>query len=172
MRRSAPVVLSALATAALVAGCGGSKTTATVSAEGTTTAATMTTPTVQTNTPTVTTPETVSVPGLGTVTLPQASVPNPIVKGKAVFSSAGCAGCHAFKAAGATGTTGPNLDTQLTESADDAGQPLPAFVFTSIVAPNAYVAKGYSPDVMPKNYKDTLSDEQLADLVAFITAKH
>jgi mono/diheme cytochrome c family protein len=169
MRRAAPAVLAA-ALAAALAGCGGSETTASVSAEGTTTAVTVTTPTVETTTPTVTSPQTVSIPGLGTVTLPQATAANPVAKGKQVFDSAGCAGCHTFEAAGATGTTGPNLDTQLSESADAAGQPLPVFVFTSIVAPDAFVAKGYSAGVMPSNFRDTLSGEQIAELVAFITA--
>ena len=83
--------------------------------------------------------------------------------GKAVFASAGCTSCHTFKAAGATGTVGPNLDEVLAEK--DA-----EFVRQSILDPNAEIAKGYQPGIMP-NFKDQLSDEQVNDLVAFLTQK-
>lgn len=90
-------------------------------------------------------------------------------KGKAVFASGGCGGCHTFKAAGTTGTVGPSLDN-LSESAKAAGQPLEAFVHDSIVNPNGYIAKGYQPNVMPGTFQSQFSDQQIADLVAFIVS--
>jgi mono/diheme cytochrome c family protein len=36
--------------------------------------------------------------------------PGDLANGKAMFTSAGCAGCHTLAAAGASGTAGPNLD--------------------------------------------------------------
>jgi mono/diheme cytochrome c family protein len=84
--------------------------------------------------------------------------------GKAVFASAGCVSCHTFKAAGATGTVGPNLDEVLADK--DA-----EFVRQSILDPNAEIAKGYQPGIMPTTFKDQLSDEQVNDLVAFLTQK-
>jgi mono/diheme cytochrome c family protein len=83
--------------------------------------------------------------------------------GKAVFAAQGCGGCHTFAAAGSSGTTGPNLDEAL--SGKDA-----AFVRQSIVDPNAEIAQGFSPGVMPQTYEDQLSPTQLDDLVAFLTA--
>ena len=83
--------------------------------------------------------------------------------GKAVFASQGCGGCHTFAAAGASGSVGPNLDEAL--SGKDA-----EFVRQSIVDPNADVAQGYSPGVMPQTYEKELSPKQLEDLVAFVTA--
>jgi mono/diheme cytochrome c family protein len=82
--------------------------------------------------------------------------------GKQVFTATGCGSCHAFKAAGATGTVGPDLDTALKGKSPD-------FVHESIVNPNAEVAKGFPPNVMPQTYGSQLSDKQLADLVAFLT---
>src|SRR6478752_968005 len=41
---------------------------------------------------------------------PPTAVKGDATAGKAVFTSAGCAGCHTLKAAGATGAVGPNLD--------------------------------------------------------------
>jgi mono/diheme cytochrome c family protein len=83
--------------------------------------------------------------------------------GKAVFAAQGCGGCHTFAAAGSSGTTGPNLDEAL--SGKDA-----AFVRQSIVDPNAEIAEGFGPGVMPQTYEDQLSPAQLDDLVAFLAA--
>lgn len=82
--------------------------------------------------------------------------------GKAVFASAGCASCHTFEAAGASGTVGPNLDEVLADK--DA-----EFVRRAIVDPNADIAEGYQPGIMP-SFKDQLSEKQVDDLVAFLTA--
>jgi cytochrome c551/c552 len=89
--------------------------------------------------------------------------------GKAVFTgSSGCSGCHTFTAAGATGTVGPNLDS-LSSDAQKAGQPLDQFVMTSITDPNKFIAPGFSAGTMPTTFGTTLSQSDLADLVAFIT---
>ena len=80
--------------------------------------------------------------------------------GKALFASNGCAGCHTFEAAGSTGAVGPNLDESL--EGKDA-----AYVQQSIVEPNAEVAEGYNPGVMPSFQQ--LSEDQVNDLVAFLT---
>jgi len=82
--------------------------------------------------------------------------------GKEVFASAGCAGCHTFKAAGSSATIGPDLDTAL--QGKDA-----AFVLESIVDPNKEIAAGFQPNIMPGTFGESLSDQQLADLVAFLT---
>lgn len=90
--------------------------------------------------------------------------------GKALFTgSAGCGGCHALAAAGTSGAVGPALDN-LKESAQQAGQPLDAFIKTSIVDPGAYIASGYQDGIMPTNFGSTLSATDINDLVAFISA--
>ena len=86
--------------------------------------------------------------------------------GKATFAKSGCAACHTFKPAGANGKVGPDLDT-LKDSATKAGQPLDQFITTSIKDPNAYIAPGFHPGVMPKL---PLTDAQVADLVAFLSS--
>jgi cytochrome c551/c552 len=82
--------------------------------------------------------------------------------GKAVFESAGCGGCHAFSAAGSSGAVGPDLDKVL--QGKDA-----AFIKESIVNPEAEIAAGYPPGVMPSNYGQTLQPKQIDDLVAFLS---
>ena len=88
--------------------------------------------------------------------------------GLALFRQQGCNGCHTLKAASATGTTGPDLD-RLPAYASRAGRPLKPFVRQSIVAPNAYVEKGYPKGVMP-DFGRTLSKAQVGALVDFLAA--
>jgi len=81
--------------------------------------------------------------------------------GKSVFASAGCASCHTFKAAGSTAEVGPDLDKVLAGKDED-------FIRQSILDPNAEIAKGYQPNVMPSTFSDSLSKEQLDNLVSFL----
>jgi mono/diheme cytochrome c family protein len=99
-----------------------------------------------------------------TTTTPTTTSPAPTgdaAAGKAVFTSSGCTACHTLKAANATGTVGPDLDKTLPDK--DA-----AFIHTSIVDPNAYIAPGYSKGIMPENFGTQLSSKQIDDLVAFV----
>ncbi len=84
--------------------------------------------------------------------------------GREVFTSTAqpaCGTCHTLAAAGTTQTAGPNLDETLGDK--DA-----AFIRESIVNPDAEVAEGFSAGLMPATYGDQLSDEELANLVAFL----
>jgi mono/diheme cytochrome c family protein len=106
---------------------------------------------------------------VGKAPAPPAAVKGDPAAGKAVFTQNGCGGCHTFTPAGSKGTVGPDLD-RLPEYAKTAGQPLDEFVMTSIVDPGAYVAPGYPNGVMPTSYS-SLTAQQIADLVAFLTQK-
>jgi len=86
--------------------------------------------------------------------------------GKAVFTNNGCGGCHTFTAAGTQSAVGPDLD-QLPADAKKAGQPLEKFTRTSIVDPDAYVAPGYAPNIMPKTFSQ-LPKSQLDALVQYL----
>ena len=81
--------------------------------------------------------------------------------GRAIFEEQGCGSCHTYEAAGSSATIGPNLDEVL--QGKEA-----AFILQSIVDPNAEVASGFQPGVMPQDYGQKLDDQQLADLVAFL----
>src|SRR5262245_31015212 len=101
----------------------------------------------------------------GTTTAPKLPAGNAAA-GKALFESKGCGACHTFKPAGTHGTIGPDLDS-LKASAAKAGQPFDAFIAESIMDPNAYIAPGYKPGIMPKF---PLDSTQVADLVAYLSA--
>ena len=81
--------------------------------------------------------------------------------GKKVFLDTGCGGCHAFAPAGSSGAIGPDLGEVLNGKDAD-------FIKQSIVDPNAEIASGYGPDIMPAGYGSQLKPQQIADLVAFL----
>jgi cytochrome c oxidase subunit 2 len=82
--------------------------------------------------------------------------------GKQTFTgAAGCGACHTLADAGTSGTTGPNLGTALKgQSKDEIRQ--------SIVSPNAKITTGYPANVMPPNFAQTLTPQQIDGLVAYL----
>ena len=89
--------------------------------------------------------------------------------GKALFASQGCGGCHTFTPAGTNGKVGPDLDN-LAADAQKANQgSVEEYAATSIKNPSAYTVPGFPAGVMPSY--SSLSDQQVADLVAFLTKK-
>jgi mono/diheme cytochrome c family protein len=87
--------------------------------------------------------------------------------GKKVFTEEAnpkCTTCHTFEAAGSTQTLGPNLDEVLADKDAD-------FILESIVNPDAEITEGYPDNLMPEDYGEKLSEQQLADLVAFLLPK-
>jgi mono/diheme cytochrome c family protein len=81
--------------------------------------------------------------------------------GAQIFANNGCGGCHVLAAANAGGTVGPDLDEVL------SGQSA-AMVEESIVDPDKVIASGYPANVMPSNFEQTLTPEELEDLVQYL----
>jgi mono/diheme cytochrome c family protein len=77
------------------------------------------------------------------------------------FFATNCGGCHVLSQAGTTGTTGPNLDDAL------SGQS-PQQIAESIADPDAQIAPGFQPGVMPQNYGEVLSPQELRQLVQYL----
>jgi cytochrome c oxidase subunit II len=87
-----------------------------------------------------------------------------IAQGRTVFTgSAGCSGCHTLADAKATGMVGPDLDKAIANAT-------PAEIKTDIVDPNAQIAPGFQPNIMPQTFKSSLSTQQLNALVAYLAA--
>jgi mono/diheme cytochrome c family protein len=82
--------------------------------------------------------------------------------GAQVFANKGCGSCHVLAAANSGGVTGPNLDEVLVP-----GDSL-AHIEEMIVDPNAEIAKGYPPNVMPANFEQELTPKEIEDLVKFL----
>jgi cytochrome c oxidase subunit II len=81
-------------------------------------------------------------------------------QGKTLFTQQ-CGTCHALADAGTTGEVGPDLDKALAGKNAD-------FIRKSIVDPNAEVAPGFQPNVMPGNFGELLSQQQLDSLVEYL----
>src|SRR4051812_27976270 len=74
--------------------------------------------------------------------------------GKALFASNGCGGCHTLADAGTQGTTGPELDKVL-KGKDKA------FIRESIADPNKEIAPGFQANLMPQDFGQKLSPDEL-----------
>ena len=81
--------------------------------------------------------------------------------GRKLFADNGCSGCHTLKDAGSTAQVGPDLDKFLKGKPD-------AFIQQSIVKPDAFIEKGYKPGIMPPNFGQTLSKDDIKTLVAYL----
>jgi cytochrome c oxidase subunit II len=81
--------------------------------------------------------------------------------GKTVFTENGCGACHALADAGTSGGVGPDLDDVLADK--DA-----AFIKQSIVDPNAEIASGFSANIMPANFGQTIQPAELDALVKYL----
>jgi nitric oxide reductase subunit C len=113
------------------------------------------------------------------------SVPGDPVRGAQVFSKLPCSSCHDVTHPFPGGNVCPNLGNIATEAArivkspDYHGQASDAagYIRESIVNPNAYIVPGSqyrAPDgqsVMPKNFGQTLTPQQIDDLIAFLLTK-
>jgi cytochrome c oxidase subunit 2 len=81
-------------------------------------------------------------------------------QGKTLFTQQ-CGTCHTLADAGTTAEVGPDLDKVLAGKNAD-------FIRKSIVDPNAEIAPGFQPNVMPGNFGESLSQQQLDSLVEYL----
>jgi len=81
-------------------------------------------------------------------------------QGKTLFTQQ-CGTCHALADAGTTAQVGPDLDKVLAGKNAD-------FIRKSIVDPNAEIAPGFQPNVMPATFGESLSQQQLDSLVEYL----
>jgi cytochrome c oxidase subunit II len=93
---------------------------------------------------------------------PKVDAKQLFVAGKASTGATACGTCHTLADAGTTGQVGPVLDKVL--AGKDA-----AFIKQSIESPDAFIAPGFSPGIMPPNYRDTLSPAEIDALVAYLS---
>ena len=72
-----------------------------------------------------------------------------------------CGACHTLADAGTSGGSGPDLDERL-------GEATPAQIREAIVNPDAKVSAGFNSGIMPKNYGEVLSKDELDALVKYL----
>jgi cytochrome c oxidase subunit II len=94
---------------------------------------------------------------------------DPAVLGQRVSEQTGCIGCHTIDGANSVGPTWAGLYGSQRELTD--GTTLVAdeeYLYIGIVDPNQHVPVGYPANVMPKNYDELLTDQQISNIIAYI----
>ncbi len=101
-----------------------------------------------------------AAPDLGNPNATPTPVPGntPEERGKNLFTGMGCVGCHMVNGQG--GAVGPDL-TQVYSKGED-------YIHQSIVQPNAVVVEGFQPNIMPQNFAQRMSEENISDIIAYL----
>jgi len=94
------------------------------------------------------------------------------VNGQALYTAQGCGGCHLAGVVGpqTAGTWTRIQDTRLQDPAL-AGFTGEQYIIHSILFPSEYVVPNFTDGIMPHNFGDKLSAQDLADLVAFLKSQ-
>jgi mono/diheme cytochrome c family protein len=95
--------------------------------------------------------------------------PEEAAGAKIFTGKGGCVGCHNAGSGG--GATGPNLSHIGTDGATmKPGMDARAYIEESIRSPQAFLVPGFGP-LMPPNYSQTLTDEEINQLIAFLLSR-
>lgn len=89
-----------------------------------------------------------------------------IQRGAALVEQYGCAVCHRL------GAVNQDIAPAFAGIAERAairepGLSAPEYLYESIINPAAFVVEGYNP-VMPQNYPDRLTEDELGDILAYL----
>ncbi len=89
--------------------------------------------------------------------------------GRLLAQQLGCLGCHSTDGSTVIGPTWKGLFGK-EETLQDGSTVIvdEQYIRRSIVDPSAQVVKGFPDNVMPKNYGDQLTEEQIQALIAYI----
>ena len=93
---------------------------------------------------------------------------DPVVRGQQVSQKYGCIACHSIDGSALVGPTWKGIYNHTVTLAD--GTTLTAdenYLKESILNPGAKLVQGYA-NIMPANYADQLTDEQLSDLIEYM----
>jgi len=100
----------------------------------------------------------------------QLAIPtDPIEAGRFLLTRYGCLACHTLTDAGATGVVGPVLDG-IGERAGTrvAGLDAEGYIRESILRPSALVVPGFQDGLMPPNFGQRISQQELDILVNYL----
>jgi cytochrome c551/c552 len=89
--------------------------------------------------------------------------------GQALVRQMGCLGCHTTTGERSVGPTWHQLFDKTVPLADGTTVVADeAYLRESIVDPNAKIVEGFPPDIMPGNYDERLTDEEVGAIVEYI----
>lgn len=87
--------------------------------------------------------------------------------GESVFGSAGCSGCHST---GSNQVVGPGLSgIGATAETRVDGQSADEYLTAAIVSPNDFIVDGFT-GIMPATFGDSLSEQEIADVVSYLVS--
>jgi mono/diheme cytochrome c family protein len=102
--------------------------------------------------------------------------PGDIARGEELATSQGCVGCHVSTTTGPAWAPsegepgiGDRAQTRISQP-DYTGQATTAeqYLFESIVNTNVFVVEGYQPNLMPGTYSESLTIQDVSDLIAYM----
>lgn len=88
-------------------------------------------------------------------------------EGRELFLSKGCGGCHILSDAKTGASVGPTLNS-LRVAARIKGGSARKYIEQAILDPNKDIVGGFRPGVMPSDYRDRLTREELDKLVDYL----
>jgi nitric oxide reductase subunit C len=99
---------------------------------------------------------------------------DPVARGKQIYDKQGCSACHTINGTG--GTIGPDQTHLATNVAQRIADPnykgkakdVASYIRESIVEPSAYVVPNFPDHLMPPNFGQQLSAQDLNDLIAYL----
>lgn len=94
---------------------------------------------------------------------------DPVARGMSLAARNGCAACHSADGSALQGPSWFALfgtTEQLTDGTEVVVDE--DYVIESILDPNAKIADGYPPDLMPKDFAEKLSEDDLGAIVAYM----
>lgn len=87
-------------------------------------------------------------------------------RGEQIFLAQPCHACHVDLSVGPVLSGDPALAVRA--ATRRSGYSAELYLYESVVDPNAYVVSGFQKDIMPNEFGSTLTDQQLADLIAYL----
>jgi cytochrome c2 len=97
-----------------------------------------------------------------------AQLEGPAAKGKTIFTGVGsCFTCH--DTTNGIKIVGPSLKGVASRAVSrEPGKSADVYLHESIMTPNAYLVEGFPQGIMPQNFAQILSKDQIDDLVAYL----
>ncbi len=84
-------------------------------------------------------------------------------------SAEGCVSCHLYDESAGKAEKAPYTKGTATRAATRVpGMTAEEYIHESIINPNAYIVEGFKKDDMYQNWAKELSQQQIADLVAYL----
>ncbi len=94
---------------------------------------------------------------------------DPLSKGKRLVENNGCLGCHSVDGSPSIGPTWAGIYGSQKVLQDGTVKEVDeAYLHTAIVDPNLEVPEGFPAGVMPSNYADLFSEEEIQNMINFI----